>query len=174
MNRREWLGLAGLGLGAGFAGLIGDKLSKAVGAVLKLSRLEKVESEVPVGSIMPYGADAPAPRAWLVPQGQTLSKRDYPELYEAIGDAYGPSVDPEGFRLPTSLFRSSATTWSLVDAAGRAYERDLDSHQHGVGLNGDSTDSLSIGYPDHHALTGRDEIPVLSRVQYLMFTGRAS
>lgn len=56
-----------------------------------------------VGS-MYYYTGKEAPEGWLFCRGQSVLKKDYPELYEVIGDTYG----------------STATTFNLPDLRGYA------------------------------------------------------
>ena len=52
-------------------------------------------SPLPVGSILPTVLSNPnnsVPSAWLFCAGQKLSKTDYPELYQAIGDNFNLST----------------------------------------------------------------------------------
>lgn len=53
---------------------------------------------VPVGGIVGYGA-ATAPTGWLLADGTTVTKQNYPELFTVIGYTYGGAGD--NFDLPT-------------------------------------------------------------------------
>ena len=58
---------------------------------------------LPVGSILAYAVDVLDPThtfLWQFCQGQHVSKKDYPELFEMIGDSNGPSIQTDEFRLP--------------------------------------------------------------------------
>jgi len=54
----------------------------------------------PVGTILTWAApiSSPVPSGWLVCDGSTLDKVDFPELFDIIGNTYG-NVDPD-FDLP--------------------------------------------------------------------------
>lgn len=75
------------------------------------ARLAKVEAdldmvynqfnlEIPLGSILPYGADSSSLRSsdWLPCDGRSLSKEDYPLLYSKIGYTWGGAGN--NFNLP--------------------------------------------------------------------------
>lgn len=54
--------------------------------------------QIPVGSIMPFASAANAPSGWLLCNGQTVASATYPQLYTAIGTAYGG--DATNFKVP--------------------------------------------------------------------------
>ena len=54
--------------------------------------------QIPVGSIMPFASAANAPSGWLLCNGQTVPTATYPQLYSAIGSAYGG--DATNFKVP--------------------------------------------------------------------------
>jgi microcystin-dependent protein len=54
--------------------------------------------QIPVGSIMPFASAANAPAGWLLCNGQAVPSATYPQLYTAIGTAYGG--DATNFRVP--------------------------------------------------------------------------
>lgn len=54
--------------------------------------------EVPIGSIISY-ASTQIPDGWLLCNGQTVSEKDYPKLYQLIGNTYG-GVTGLDFQVP--------------------------------------------------------------------------
>lgn len=60
--------------------------------------LSLIGSLIPAGVIMPYGG-ATAPTGWLLCDGSSKLRADYPALYGAIGDAWG-TADGTHFNLP--------------------------------------------------------------------------
>lgn len=56
-------------------------------------------SLVPSGTTLPYAGLNPPP-GWLLCDGATVSKTDYPYLYAAIGYMYGYTSLPDQFKLP--------------------------------------------------------------------------
>ncbi|WP_342737473.1 tail fiber protein [Bradyrhizobium sp. B117] len=67
------------------------KLSSDVGAAL-------VNSIFPPGLVLPYAGSA-APTGWLLCQGQSLLRADYPGLFAALGTIFG-STDGTHFNVP--------------------------------------------------------------------------
>lgn len=55
-------------------------------------------ADSPIGTILAYGGST-APSGWLLCQGQSLLRTDYPDLFNVIGTAFG-SVDSTHFSLP--------------------------------------------------------------------------
>lgn len=55
-------------------------------------------ADAPVGSIQAYGG-ATSPQGWLLCQGQSLLRTDYPELFAVIGTSFG-SADSTHFNIP--------------------------------------------------------------------------
>lgn len=58
-----------------------------------------VNAFCPIGTILPFGG-ATAPRGYLLCNGAQISKTEYKELYDVIGDAFGYSTDNTKFTLP--------------------------------------------------------------------------
>ena len=55
--------------------------------------------DVPVGAVTAFSGPN-VPQGWLVCDGRVLSKKDYPQLYEAIGELYGKGSNTGEFKLP--------------------------------------------------------------------------
>lgn len=51
--------------------------------------LNKVSSDVPVGSMMLWSTTAALPTGWLLANGATLNTTDYPALFIALGNTVG-------------------------------------------------------------------------------------
>lgn len=83
------------------------KLSSDVGPAL-------VNSIFPPGALMPYAGSA-APTGWLLCQGQSLARGEYPALFTAIGTTYG-AADGSHFNVPDMRGRVVA---GLDAGAGR-------------------------------------------------------
>lgn len=62
---------------------------------------------VPAGCIMAY-AGATAPDGWLLCHGQAVSRKDYGDLFAAIGIAYGQGDGATSFNLPDLRGRDGA------------------------------------------------------------------
>lgn len=61
---------------------------------------------IPAGALMPYAGSA-APTGWLLCQGQSLLRTDYPSLFTAIGTTFG-AADGTHFTLPDTRGRIPA------------------------------------------------------------------
>lgn len=71
--------------------------------------------QIPVGSIMPFASAANAPAGWLLCNGQTVATATYPQLYEAIGTAYGG--DAINFKVPNLVNKAIYGTASSPGAS---------------------------------------------------------
>lgn len=99
------------------------------------------------GNTVPYG--------WLLCDGSEVSKKDYPELYGAIGDLWGVPSSSLNFKLPNLTGRvpvgynaadtDTTETFGQVGATGGA--RGAWYHTHTIGSSG----------AHHHASVGRVE-----------------
>jgi len=91
MNRRDFLKAMGMGAAAA---VIPWRLLRSKGgtekAMLLPGTLGHVEgfTGTPVGQVFPYLGTA-VPDGWLVCDGQGVKMRDYPELWELMGNTYG-------------------------------------------------------------------------------------
>lgn len=109
-------------------------------------------SGVPAGTVVDF-AGTTAPTGWLICAGQALSRVDYPDLFAAIGTAYGA---PSGatFNLPDT--RGRVVAGRDVDSGGFA-DRLTTPNSRNVGASGGAqTVTLTAGQmPTHtHAVTG--------------------
>jgi microcystin-dependent protein len=71
----------------------------------------------PIGSMLMYGGAA-APQGWLLCQGQSLLRSDYPDLFAVIGTTYG-SVDATHFTLPNLTGRMPMGAGVGIDGVTR-------------------------------------------------------
>lgn len=72
--------------------------------------LQPLPVGVPVGTVVSYMGKLPSPQGglpsniispgWMVCDGASLSKSEYPELYAAIGDLYGSGQTADMFQIP--------------------------------------------------------------------------
>lgn len=91
---------------------------------------------------------------WLRCEGQTVKKTDYPSLWTAIGDIYGPATDPLYFKVPDMRGRSAFGVSGGVDAS-RTVSLPL-----GTATGADTVSLILSEMPAHHhtaaAQTGLD------------------
>lgn len=96
---------------------------------------------IPSGSIMAYAAAA-APSGWLLCDGASLLRADYPELFAVIGTTYG-AADGSHFTLPNLKgkvivgFNSSETEFDAMGETGgekthALTEAELAAHKHTI------------------------------------------
>lgn len=55
---------------------------------------------IPAGAIMPWAGSSTAPDGWLLCEGQTVLRESYPDLFAAIGTAFGAGNGTTTFQLP--------------------------------------------------------------------------
>lgn len=96
---------------------------------------------IPSGIIMAYAAAA-APSGWLLCDGASLVRTDYPELFAVIGTTYG-SADSSHFTLPNLKgkvivgFNSSETEFDALGETGgekthALTEAEMPAHKHTI------------------------------------------
>jgi len=82
-------------------------IDKVWEAINELRDAARASPAVPVGGIVAYGGviddkvrQSLLAQGWMPCDGQALKQTDYPDLYEAIGTAFGGNKDAQSFRLP--------------------------------------------------------------------------
>lgn len=111
----------------------------------------------PPGTMSAY-AGAAAPAGWLLCEGQTVGRDDYPGLFAAIGTAYGAGDGSTTFRLPDARGRvlvGRAATQSEFASLGQSggakthtlSTAEMPSHTHSSGEGSD-------GFAAHRSSTG--------------------
>jgi len=97
------------------------------------------------GIILPFAGGTPPPGS-LVCQGQSVSRINYPALFDVIGTTYG-AVDVNTFNIPDyrdrALYGIGATLAALTANDGRPMGQRGPSHHHGVALNTNGAGSHS-------------------------------
>lgn len=96
---------------------------------------------IPAGALMPYAGSA-APTGWLLCQGQSVLRTDYPALFAAIGTTYG-SADGTHFTLPDTRGRVPAG-FDTGNATGRLNTGGLNAASLGS-AGGEQTHTLTTG-----------------------------
>lgn len=94
------------------------------------------EAIQPTGAIQMFGGST-APFGWLLCQGQSLLRTDYPRLFAVIGTTFG-SVDGTHFTLPNLVGRFPLGAGTDTDGTARA-----------LGTSGGSTHMSSAQMPQH-------------------------
>jgi microcystin-dependent protein len=111
---------------------------------------------VPAGMLAPY-AGSTAPTGWLLCDGASLLRTDYPELFAVIGTTYNPAAPATYFNIPDmqgnvpvgvkSTQTSNPDISALAKAAGTYTKtlnnNDLPNHTHSLG---GSTGSFNAGH----------------------------
>ena len=109
--------------------------------VLNLTTLAAAgsSSEAPVGSLVQYAGDAPAPTGWLMADGSTISKTGtYSDLFAVIGYKYDTSLSGDSFRLPDMrgsfpAGKSSSPPFDTLGNTGGSKDSVNVEHTHNVG-----------------------------------------
>lgn len=109
-------------------------------------------SGVPAGTVVDFAGSA-APTGWLICAGQALSRTDFPDLFAAIGTAYG-APSGETFNLPDT--RGRVIAGRDVDSGGFAGRLTTPNSQTLGAAGGAQTVALTESQmPTHtHAVTG--------------------
>lgn len=138
-----------------------DNLASALAATL-----------IPAGTVQ-LTATAAAPSGWLLCQGQSLLRADYPDLFSAIGTAFG-SVDGTHFTLPDlrdrvpvgiSGTKTRGATGGAATVTLTGQQSGIKAHSHGVAITtGTESADHTHGFlgltnpettPHTHPLTGQ-------------------
>lgn len=97
---------------------------------------------IPVGGLAPF-AGTTAPDGWLMCDGSAVSRTDYADLFEAIGDSYGVGDGTSTFnvpdlqgRVPVGLDSAQTEFDTLGETGGEKTHTlitdEMPSHQHSV------------------------------------------
>ena len=74
--------------------------SRAIVAAME-AKMERTYAGMPVGTIIPVvGSPVKGPEGWVLCDGRTLSKSDYPELFQSLSETNLTKSDGDSFRLP--------------------------------------------------------------------------
>ena len=128
---------------------------------------------VPAGMLAPY-AGSVSPTGWLLCDGASLLRADYPELFAVIGTTYNPAAPATYFNIPDmqgnvpvgvkSTQTSNPDISALAKAAGTYTKtldnNDLPNHTHSLGgstgsFNASHSHAFTLAAPAHtHATVG--------------------
>lgn len=129
------------------AALIAPKLDSAIAEATYLKKTELTDG-LPIGAYLSYPSQKTIPAGFLIADGRSLKKSEYPELFDVIGYTYGGSG--QNFNLPN--FADGKFMRSIGGKAaplGTAQQDELKSHIHNVSVNtdsyGNSTATLARG-----------------------------
>jgi len=120
-------------------------------------------SEIPVGTIVPYGGHKQAPQHWMFCRGQAVSRQTFSALYDVLGDAYSPTGKPDpamiSFYLPDLRGRFPLGLNQPPESPGAATRATAD---HIGGSGGHETYQLK-----------KDELPTHDHSIFLQYGGDA-
>ena len=139
---------------------IGQKVDKVTGKGLSTNDYTTEEKnqlaallkkvEVPVGSVEAFaGVKAKIPEGWMLCDGRTLLRADYPELFDAISTTFGYTTSAN-FKIPDlrgEFIRGFSDGKSGIDTGrsfGSAQADAFQGHWHKIGY--DSDDDWFAGY----------------------------
>jgi len=146
--------------------------SSLINAINELNRNINKSSGAPTGTITMY-AGAVAPQGYLLCKGQEVSKTQYADLYDVIGDQYGTPVDPDNsFSLPNlcgkvvvGLDANDGTFKSLGKTGGEKAHRlttgEMPAHSHSAYTTSSGSHSHTISFMTTNK-SGKDTLTVLS------------
>jgi len=121
-------------------------------------------SDTPIGAGMLWYTNT-APAGWLIADGSSLNRADYPKLFSVIGTTYG-SASGTTFNVPDLRQRfpmgkaASGTGNSLAGTGGSVdHTHSVPAHYHGMGTGADlnitasGSGTTGTDSPDHTHLT---------------------
>lgn len=108
-----------------------------------------------LGEIVAYAGAVP-PAGWLLCDGSIFQRADYPELYDLLGDAYGPTSETQSVlpnlraRVPVGRASGDADFGSLGNVGGEKTHTltvgEMPVHNHGyMGGNGSIRNDVTWG-----------------------------
>lgn len=104
---------------------------------------------LPVGVYLPYGGGA-APSGWLLCEGQAVSRTDYADLFNVLGETYGAGDGSTTFNIPDLRGKAPygvATSGTGSTRGGSFGSMDhthtVPAHYHGMGSGADLAISAS-------------------------------
>ena len=106
----------------------------------------------PVGSMFEFGGST-APSGWLICDGASYLRTDYPDLFSVVGVEFG-SVDSTHFNVPDfrqrfAIGKAATGTASTLGGTGGSKDSIVPTHAHNHGhtttLDGDHTHSVNNG-----------------------------
>jgi len=117
-----------------------------------LSRGTKADqfSYVPAGTVLPFAGDT-APAGWAICNGSIVSRSEYPELFLAIGEAWGNGDGSTTFHLPDMRGRFLRGT---DNTAGRDPDAGARTASNMGGNSGDAVGSVQNYEFESHTHTG--------------------
>lgn len=106
---------------------------------------------VPPGTVLDF-AGTSAPTGFLMCNGASLLRADYPDLFAAIGTTYG-AADADHFTLPgaqgrAAIGKASAGTFSTLGGTGGAESATLPEHAHSAGTLANGNPSATTDIQD--------------------------
>lgn len=128
-------------------------------AFVSLSKYLSGMATVPVGAITAYGGTV-APDDWLVCNGAAVSRTTYPDLFAAIGTAFGAGDGSTTFNLPDMRDRfpvGSGGSYTLGTAGG-SKDATVVSHTHNVGSYTSSNEAAGYGLTPSGTFTDRVKV----------------
>ena len=66
----------------------------------KFVKKTELKDGTPIGAYLAWSSESKIPAGYLLCDGREISKSEYKELYEIIGDTYGTATDNTKFKLP--------------------------------------------------------------------------
>jgi len=100
----------------------------------------------PIGAYLAWSSQEKIPAGYLLCDGREISKTEYKELYEIIGDTYGTSSDTNKFKLPKfNDGRFMRGTGGNAAALGALQGDEIKEHSHYVWYGNNETELVAAG-----------------------------
>ncbi|MBN7287457.1 MULTISPECIES: tail fiber protein [Campylobacter] len=99
---------------------------------------DEASDGTPIGAYLAWSSESKIPAGYLLCDGREISKSEYKELYEIIGDTYGTPSDTSKFKLPKfNDGRFMRGTGGNAAALGVLQSDEIKAHTHDVGGDND-------------------------------------
>ncbi|EJP75480.1 tail fiber protein [Campylobacter sp. FOBRC14] len=107
---------------------------------------DEASDGTPIGAYLAWSSESKIPAGYLLCDGREISKSEYKELYEIIGDTYGTPSDTSKFKLPKfNDGRFMRGTGGNAAALGALQGDEIKEHSHYVWYGNNETELVAAG-----------------------------
>jgi len=115
-------------------------------------------TEIPVATIVPYGAPIAPPTGWLICDGSEVNRQTYALLYSAIGVTYGPGDYVATFNLPDLRGRVVVGAGQGYGLSPRVIGSNFGAETHTLSELEMPSHTHSVSDPGHYHNIGNDNV----------------